>query len=321
MQTLFIVGPTSTGKTDLCVSLIPTLLTLPGISGVDILSADSKHVYIGEDIVTGKDTSTLLSLCDQYPDRVNLFGIDMVKPDEAWSVSHFLKLATEVVAHATAQHRLLIIVGGTALYLHSLLNPPATAVVPRNDVLRSEIESLSTSELQSRLQEIDAEKYAQMNHSDQLNPRRLVRAIEVATWKAIHHETTVSSSATTGQFEPSLWIGLNAEKDVLTTRIRERVKKRLAQGAVKELIHLHEQYPHWTKEAYSAIGYADLETYIDDDSTQEEVINAWTTHEVQYVKKQMTWFKTMSQIEWVDVSTSVPKEHILKMVSTWYTGL
>jgi tRNA dimethylallyltransferase len=203
MQTLFIVGPTSTGKTDLCVSLVPSLLSLPGVSGVDILSADSKHVYIGEDIVTGKDTSALLTQCDQYPDRVSLFGIDMVKPDEAWSVSHFLKLATEVADHAAAQHRLLIIVGGTALYLHSLLNPPATAVVPRNESLRVEIESLSTSELQTRLQTLDAQKYAQMNHSDQLNPRRLVRAIEVATWHAQHSEASVSVVQPTFSFEPS----------------------------------------------------------------------------------------------------------------------
>ncbi len=107
MKAIFIVGPTSTGKTDLAISLIPYLLTLPGVKGVDLLSADSKQVYIGQDIVTGKDKDKLKDF--------NVYGLDLVEPDEEWSVAHFLRYAYEIFQKAHELSHVVIVVGGTGL--------------------------------------------------------------------------------------------------------------------------------------------------------------------------------------------------------------
>src|SRR5689334_14213325 len=96
MKTLFIVGPTATGKTELALSLALMMLKLPMIAGVDILSADSKQVYIGQDIVTGKDKEKFQNV---HP-RIHMHGIDVVNPNEEWSVAHFMKYASTVFASA-----------------------------------------------------------------------------------------------------------------------------------------------------------------------------------------------------------------------------
>src|SRR5258708_480660 len=141
MKTIFILGATATGKTDLALSLVPVLRTFSGVKGVDILSADSKQVYLGQDIVTGKDKNIF--------GTVHISGIDTVRPDEEWSVSQFIIYGRRVLQEAEQNHRLVIVVGGTGLYLSSLLSPPATAHIPRDPELRSRIEILSVKELQT----------------------------------------------------------------------------------------------------------------------------------------------------------------------------
>ncbi|MDZ7586852.1 MAG: isopentenyl transferase family protein, partial [Patescibacteria group bacterium] len=152
---LIICGPTATGKTKLAVTLAKKF------SG-EIISADSRQIYQGMDIVTGKD----LPAAKQA--GITIYGYDLIKPDEEFSVAHFVKYAHDLIN----QIRFPIIVGGTGLYLNSLINPPPTLTIPPNWQLRKKLEKKSAVQLQKALMKINPIRFNQMNHSDQLNPRR-----------------------------------------------------------------------------------------------------------------------------------------------------
>src|SRR3989344_4678270 len=163
MKLLIICGPTATGKTKLAANLSKKF------SG-KIISADSRQVYKGMDIVTGKDR----------PKEVSIWGYDIIRPNEEFSVAHFVNLAGKEITRVDKQGKLPIIVGGTGFWLKSLLNPPATINIIPDWQLREKLEKFSATELLERLKKIDPKRAASMNQSDRNNPRRLMRAIEVA---------------------------------------------------------------------------------------------------------------------------------------------
>lgn len=308
---LFIVGPTASGKTDAALSLVPDLLLLPGVTGVDILSADSKQVYTEQDIVTGKDRSAYEKAVKLYGDRVGVFGIDVVSPNQEWSISHFVSYATRVAQESRSRKRVLVVVGGSGQYISSLIHPPATMTVVPNTELRAELEQYSVEKLQEKLQEIDAKKYERMNESDVRNPRRLIRAIEVGMSDTENKVVSMSSSFASAS---QTWIGLRAAKDDLEKRIAARVRLRLEQGAVAEYTHLRQAYPDWSKEARSAIGYAEIEQYLQGETTFERMIELWTQHELQYTKRQMTWFAKQPTIQWFEVQEAHLHARLVKLL-------
>lgn len=305
---IFIVGPTATGKTDLAISLISELLKFPGVDGVDILSADSKQVYIDQDIVTGKDKSKFQNINTQ------VFGLDLVAPDVEWSLAHFMRYAADVFAEAIKKNHLVLVVGGTGLYLNALINPPETAVVPRDESLRLELDKLSVIELQMSLQTIDPIRFSQMNESDRMNPRRLVRAIEIAMYpgRDKHDVQPIVDDA--------LLIGLELEKTSLEQKIQARVKSRIKLGAITETKSLLAKYPHWTNEAKAAIGYNEIVSYLNRECSELELIKIWSLHELQYASRQMTWFKKMENINWFEADDLVLKDKVAQLIRSWYTN-
>ncbi len=210
---LIISGPTASGKTDLALKLAK------GFNG-ELISADSRQIYKGMDVVTGKDlpvNSKLnkVSFCidaeqsdtesvqekDRSPmsrfsrleddmatgfyeiNGIKLWGLDIVEPDEDFDVSHFISYATSVIDDIWKRGNLPIIVGGTGFWIRSLISLPDTVGVSINKKLRQELDELSVTDLHARLKKIDSNKFEKMNNSDRNNPRRLVRAIEVGEHK------------------------------------------------------------------------------------------------------------------------------------------
>ena len=279
---LIICGPTATGKTKLAVSLAKQF------SG-KIISADSRQVFRGMDIVTGKDR----------PQGVEIYGYDLVKPDEDFSVAHFIKYARTLIN----QIRFPIIVGGTGLYIDSLTNPPQTLSIRPNWELRKKLEKKSIRELQLQLKKLDPHRWWSMNRSDQQNPRRLIRAIEVAKFQ--QGPAFPSERPDLNKYDIS-WIGLTAPKEILDQRITKRVKARIKAGAIKEWQQLKKKY-HPNLPSMSAIGYAQLPD-----------IAAWIKAEQQYARRQLTWFKANSDIHWVDIATSFTAK-VAKLIKSWYT--
>ncbi|MBU1323049.1 tRNA (adenosine(37)-N6)-dimethylallyltransferase MiaA [Patescibacteria group bacterium] len=279
---LIICGPTATGKTKLAASLAKKF------SG-EIISADSRQVYQGMDIVTGKDR----------PKGVKIHGLDLVKPDEEFSVAHFVKYAHSLIN----QIRFPIIVGGTGLYLNALVNPPQTLTIPPDWQLRKKLEKKSIEQLQQQLKKINPLKFAQMNHSDQQNPRRLIRAIEVV--KFPQGPAFPSKRTDLNQYD-TFWLGLTADNTTLAERIEARVKQRVKAGAVKEWQGLKTKYrPNLP--SMSAIGYRQLPD-----------VTKWIQAEQQYARRQLTWFKKNSNIHWFD-TTKAFQSPVVNLVKAWYT--
>ncbi len=275
-QLLCIVGPTGTGKTARAIEEAKKTPTV-------IISADSRQVYRGMDIVTGKD----------HPAGVKICGIDLVDPDQPCSVSVWYDAVRPVIDQALGERKQIIIVGGTGLYVRAVTHGIATMSAPLNPALRSKLESLSLSALQSKLQFLDADKFSLMNHSDQMNPRRLIRAIEVAS------SVDVPPESRTWNLKLKT-IGLHySDPAKYQAVIRERVLSRLAAGAVAETQKLLAEYGP-DHQSFSAVGYRSIMAYISGKISEPEMIKQWVGDELKYSKRQLTWFRKDKSIEWYD---------------------
>jgi tRNA dimethylallyltransferase len=281
---LFIVGPTGTGKTKAAISISQTH---PSI----LVSADSRQVYRGMDIVTGKD----------HPADQPLYGIDLVDPDEPISVSVWHEAVMPIIEKAWDENKLPIIVGGTGLYVKSLSGGIETMKVGINQSLREELSRLSLTELQTKLSDLDPDKFASLNHSDRHNPRRLIRAIEVAS------SSSLSSSPRDFEVEPTL-IGLRYSSLALQEQaIRDRVLSRLDHGAIDETQSLIKKYDR-SLQSLTAIGYRSLIDFLDGTINRAEMIDQWVADELAYAKRQLTWFRKQDLI-WYDIDKT--KEIVL----------
>lgn len=207
---LVICGPTATGKTALAAEMAKRF-------DGELISADSRQVYKGMDLVTGKDR----------PD-VPIWLYDVVNPDEDFSVSHWVSLARVAIADIQKRNKLPIVVGGTGLYIKALLEPFETIDVPPDEHLRNVLKNKTIGELQAMVSR------GNMNDSDWNNPRRLIRKIEI-------EKSTISKRKHTAEFD-YLVIGLTAPIPVLYQRIDMRKKERLRQGMEEEIAALRTAY-------------------------------------------------------------------------------
>ncbi len=281
-KVLVICGPTATGKTNLALKIAQQL-------NGELISADSRQVYKGMDIITGKDLPTNIK-----PQTSNLrwrgksleyyviFGIkvwlyDVVNPDEPFNVAFWRECAGLVIANILARGKLPIVVGGTGLYIKSLLENLANIDVPVNEELRKSL--MSTKELQVKLIKLDEQRYYSMNESDRQNPRRLVRAIEIT------RNRFPSLKVREGLGVSYVVIGLTAPKEILFENIDKRVLQRIENGARLEYEAMHQKYTD-NLPSMSAPGYADWDH--------------WAVREQQYAKRQLVWFKKMPAVDWFD---------------------
>ncbi|MCR4280344.1 MAG: tRNA (adenosine(37)-N6)-dimethylallyltransferase MiaA [Candidatus Komeilibacteria bacterium] len=267
-----IVGPTAAGKSAWAETLQP-------IFKGEIISADSRQVYRGMDIGTAKPTSSI-----QKKHHYHL--IDVLAPDQQYTLFDFLDQAAEAVQDIHSRHRLPLIVGGTGLYVEALLDGyKLSPVGPAKDTRQAlEKESLAS------LQLIAERAHILIPTSDQKNKRRLIRALERGSAAAPARQKT--------QYD-TLRIGVHVPKDILDKNIRRRVWRMFKEGLVDEVQELLSQYSP-TAPGLKTIGYAEVINYIKGKgtlaTTQEQIV----THTRQYAKRQMTWFRRDKRIEWLD---------------------
>lgn len=292
---LCLAGPTSTGKTALANKLIKKL-NLPSV----LISADSRQVYRGMDIVTGKDHDPSMSLA----------GIDLVTPDQACSVSVWYRAIEPYLTSSP----LTIVVGGTGLWFKALFNGIETMSIPPDPALRHRLESLTLKELQAELAVLAPSRLSSLNHSDLHNPRRLIRAIEIA--QSSHFDQGALPKTTTGR--DTLFLGLRySSLNLYQAKIRERVLSRLQLGAIEETKKLLAQYPAGSP-ALTAIGYRSIIRFLKAEITQNELIEIWTTDELNYAKRQLTWFKKVKNIHWYEVDQPDYYSAVESAVQKWY---
>lgn len=313
---LIIAGPTATGKS-------ATAFSLARQYQGHIISADSRQLYTKLDIGTGKDIprqATKHQSFSSWPDvtipnyqldSVVWWGYDMAMPDQDCSISVYrdkLKLVLESIIHAK---KLPIICGGSGLYINALVNPPASITIPINNTLRKSLNTLTVSQLQQKLGALDPQKFHSLNHSDLHNPRRLIRAIEIglSNQKVTHPDKK--------EIFDTLTVGFQCPLPILEQRIYQRVISRINSGFDAEVNSLSKQYdfnlPAFTSTGYR-IWYQYQQGYID----QYTAIKRWHLSELQYAKRQMTWFKKQPHIHWFDITSENYRSEIEQLVKNWY---
>lgn len=308
---LIITGPTATGKTNFALQLAVKY------SG-ELISADSRQVYIGADIVTGKDipknyykkTSGIIwhakPLTYFTDGKIRIWLTDVVNLDEPFNVSFWKDCCNLIVADIVSRNKLPIIVGGTGLYIKSLTQNLSDISIPYNPLLRKKLENLAAGGLFNYLKSIDNTKAESMNDSDKKNPRRLLRAIEIAEY---NNNELPSPKLGEGLRVRYLTVGLNSSRDYLTKRIAARVEDRFFKGGDTEAKSLLSKYSH-DLPALTACGYR---AFLGTDPK-----NLWITSETQYLKRQLTWFAKMPEIRWFDISDSGWSIEAEKLIDSWY---
>lgn len=298
-----ICGPTAVGKTDFALSIAKKI-------GADLISIDSRQVYQGMNIGTGKDIpenavftcKTTFSVGNDIY-RIGYYTIqstrlwlcDIAKPNQPFSSAIFKRafdLTLELLAKDTKS---AILIGGTGYYLKSVLYPPATIAIPPNQELRSQLAELSVTQLQEQLCDRNLQRFSIMNQSDRANPHRLIRAIEIT-----HSQSMIIPQSPSYEVG---WFGLTAPKETLSQRITMRVKKRIDHGFSNELHTLIQTYPNFfTLQAGKALGFREWGNYLSNTWSQEEAIKAWISGEIAYAGRQITWFNKQTGLIWFDIT-------------------
>ena len=292
---LIICGPTATGKTALAEKLAKKF-------NGEIVSADSRLVYKGLDIITGKDV----------PKDIPIHLIDIVEPDYIFNVGEYFNLALRVINKINASGKLPILVGGTGLYIRSIIRPLNKINIPPNEKLRKELEKLSREDLIEKLKNINPQKWQSMNNSDKQNPRRLIRAVEIFLSRQKREKTDYP------EFD-YLIIGLSAKKETLKKIIDQRVEERIRKGAADEAKNVLKKYNNPKLPAISSTGLRQLKEYFKGKESWEIAVNKWKLAEYQYAKRQLTWFKKEKDINWFDVENANFNFRIEALVLKWYT--
>ncbi|EKE04851.1 MAG: tRNA delta(2)-isopentenylpyrophosphate transferase [uncultured bacterium] len=302
---LVICGPTATGKTQLGFKLAKKL-------GGEIISADSRQVYKYMDIGTGKE----------WGNEIKVWGYDLVDPKEKYSVSEYFKSMKFVIEDIWSRNKLPVIVGGTGLYIKSLIDGIPTIDIPQNKNLRESLAKLTIDELFEKLAVLDGVKAGSLNTSDRKNSRRLIRAIEVAVWNT-ENETQKhivdKRKKILDKNVDVLMVGITTNTSKLLKSIENRVEKRMNEGFIDEVEMLLKMGVSWKNQSMNSLGYKESEVFFKEGLTYEEFIEKWVKNEIKYVKRQLTWFKKDKRINWFDHSDNLFPRSVVNLVDKWYS--
>lgn len=281
-----ILGPTASGKSALAMSVAERL-------DAELMSVDSMQVYRGMDVGTAKPTP------DEQA-RVRHHLIDVIDPDQPFTVAQFVERADRVIAAAAAAGRTLVVTGGTPLYykalFEGLFDGPAA-----DPAVRAKLAESSADKLHARLTTVDPAAAARIHVND---GRRLLRALEVyeitgrpisdhqRQWDAPHRHAAV-------------WFGLNWDKDVLNRRINARVKAMLAGGWVVETRGLIERYGTLSQTAGEATGYAELIQHVGGQLSLDDAGERIKIATRQLARRQTKWFRRWPQVNWLPGDAAV----------------
>ncbi len=286
---LVVLGPTASGKTRLAVELARRL-------GGEIVSADSRQVFRGMDIGTGKD----LAEYGEIPHHL----LDIADPGTEFSVFDFQRLFFRVFEEIRDRGALPILAGGTGLYLDAVLRGYRLVEVPRNEALRAELAPLSLEALGERLRLTGKNLH---NTTDLLHRERLVRAIEIAAGE----EASQAELPPLPQIRP-LVLGIAWEREELRRRIAARLRARMTEGMVEEAERLHAGGLPWETMEYYGLEYRFLARLLKGEINRNDMIQKLTSAICEFAKKQQTWFRRMERqgtvIHWVNGETDPLRE-------------
>ena len=284
---LVLLGPTATGKSRLAVELAKQ------IKG-EIISADSMQVYRGMDIGTAKPS---LEERQAIPHHL----IDVRDPDQSWTVADFIEEVQRLVKEITNKKHFPIIVGGTGLYLWSLIEGFSFPIVPADKELRTRLEEEPLANLYSRLSTIDPAAAEKIHSNDK---KRIIRALEVCTLTGkriseLQQARGNSPHLSVGNRQPIL-IGLNLFREELYRRINERVDQMIEKGLIEEVQSLLRKGYAKDLPSFQALGYKEVVEFLEGKWTREQMIEELKKRTRHFARRQMTWFKRFKSVRWFE---------------------
>jgi tRNA dimethylallyltransferase len=315
---LIVCGPTATGKTALAAALANAF-------DGELINADSRQVYTGLDVLTGKDRDTAAATGDTIHAKWNgrdfrlpsytvhhvpIWLYDVVSPEEMFNVGQYESLASQVIADVDGRGKLPIVVGGTGLYIDAIVRGIPSADIPPDLSLRARWESASLDDLQKEVTTRFPVRWERMNNSDRNNPRRLIRVLETGGIE-------IAPRSTDARYD-CLWIGLTGTLSRIQSAIDARVRMRWVSGAREETDALR-SHTGSIAPALSSCGIEEIAKYRQGIFTEEEALAKWALSEFQYAKRQLTWFKKQSSIAWFESEASDTPDKVENTVRQWYT--
>ena len=315
-----ILGPTASGKTSLAAALAAQIDALDAsvwggsTKGAEIISADSRQVYRGMDIGTGKDLEDytvegklipyhLIDICDAGT-KYNLFQYQQDFYDAYLDITH--------------RGVLPILCGGTGLYIESVLKGYHLSPVPQNPALRSSLEGKTLEELTDMLVDLKAKNGSHMhNRTDVDTAQRAIRAIEIETYNLEHPMPERELPAV-----DSLVIGVSIDRDARRDKITRRLKQRLENGMVEEIKGLLDRGIPAENLLYYGLEYKFITEYVIGKTSYEEMLRGLEIAIHQFAKRQMTWFRGMERrgftIHWIDALQPMEQkvEQVLELMKS-----
>lgn len=282
---LAITGPTASGKTALSIEMAKRY-------NGEVVSCDSMQIYKYMDIGTAKPTKEEMCGIPHYM-------IDEISPDESFSVVQYAERAREYIDDILRRGKLPVLVGGTGLYLDSVINNTKFSEAECDERYREELYALAQKKgngaVHKLLEEIDKDSAEKIHEN---NLRRVIRALEIykTTGKTM---TEVNLDSRQEPIYDSLIIGLSMDREVLYDRINKRVDIMLSQGLLKEVEEILNRGIDKNSTAMQAIGYKELISYFDGNISKEEAVEKIKQESRRYAKRQLTWLRRNDKINWL----------------------
>ena len=289
-----IVGPNASGKSEFGVKLAKKL-------NGEIISADSRQVYKGLNIGSGKITKKEMRGIPHH-------CLNIADPKKQFTALDFKKCAERAISNILSRGKTPIMVGGTGFYIDAALGRAKLGEAPPNPKLRKKLAKKSTAELLKMLKKLDPKRAKTV---EQKNPRRLIRAIEIAPAKQKRRGIDFAGFASTqprgplGGREESkinkmaiMWLGIRRQPEELKKRIRARLLRRLP-GIIREVKKLHNGGLSWKRLYDLGLEYRYVSLYLRYKLSHPQLTQQLTSQIWHYAKRQMTWFKKNKEIKWI----------------------
>jgi len=297
---LVILGPTAGGKTSVAAHWASR-------NGGEIISADSRQVYRGMTIGTGKDLSDYMVDGQAVPYHC----IDIAEPGDHYNVYEYQKDFLRAYNHILACGKIPVLCGGSGMYIEAAINGYRLIQVPVNEELRRELETKTDLFLEALLSKLKTLH----NRSDTDTRKRMIRAIEIAMYQAEHPQEDSGYP----EIRPLL-IGIGFDRESQRRRITQRLRQRLDEGMIEEVQHLLEKGLSFDQLEYYGLEYKFLAKYLAHELNYAQMFEQLNTAIHQFAKRQMTWFRRMERngatIWWLD--GYMPMEEKLREINSKY---
>ena len=300
LDLIAIVGPTASGKTTLAVALAKRI-------GTEVISADSRQLYRGMDIGTGKDL-------DEYTidgETIPYHLIDICPAGYRYNLFEYVRDFNAVYADIKARGKQPLLCGGTGLYVETVLKGYSLPPVPENKALRESLQEKSLDELAEMLR-----SYKTLHNTTDIDTcKRAIRAIEIAEFYSRQEPELLEPRP----LQNSLIVGVNIDRELRRAKITRRLHVRLKEGMVEEVKSLLESGIEPESLIYYGLEYKFLTEYIIGHTTYDEMVERLEIAIHQFAKRQMTWFRGMERrghtIRWIDAT--LPTDEKVDIIEQW----